>query len=132
MIMTIITVAIIPRPTSTVMIETATTAMAGGIRTTIAIGDGGAATATVIETIAARAIGGITAAMAEAIRPFTKTIRDGIAATVMPTTAFITGVEFITAATTLMASRATRKEPLAAILDSAMVMETEPRWPARI
>src|SRR3989442_7258322 len=94
--MTITTVAIIPRPTNTVATVTATIVMAGEIGTTIGIGDGGVATAMVIVTIAARAIGEITAAMADAIRPSTKIIRDGIGTTATPTMVFTTVAGFMT------------------------------------
>src|SRR5882724_4893804 len=115
MTMTIIAVAIILRRANislTVVTVTAMIVMAGEIRTTIEIKDGGVVTVT--PTIAAPAIGEITAAMADAIRRFTKMIRNGIATTATPTTfttvaGFLTAVEFTTVATILMVSRATRK-----------------------
>src|SRR6266571_2391364 len=136
--MTITTVAIIPRPTNTVATVTATIVMAGEIGTTIGIGDGGVATAMVIVTIAARAIGEIMAAMADAIRPATKIIREGIGKTATPTMVFTTLVGFtavgesMAVATIPLTRLATRKEPLAAILDSAMVTAMEPKWRTRI
>src|SRR5437879_12731427 len=92
------TPTIIPKPTNTFATVTATIVMAGEIGTTIGIGDGGVATAMVIVTIAARAIGEITAAMADAIRPSTKIIRDGIGTTATPTMVFTTEAGLMTEA----------------------------------